>query len=108
MIPAETRQSQIEFETVPELLRNRVADTPHAPAYAVPSDDGGWHELSWAQFDQDVSRLASGLSHRGVEHGHTIGIAARVGLEWELTQMAALTLGAAVVGLDSNDAQDVL
>lgn len=89
--------------TLPALLRTRATQTPDAAAFAVERAPGDWHTVTWQRFFDQVQAVAHRLSHAGVRRGTRLAIIAPVGLEWELVHHAALSAGAAVLGLDAHD-----
>jgi long-chain acyl-CoA synthetase len=95
-------------DTVPELLAARVRDTPDQPAFLTPAAPGAWQPVTWAAFAADVERLARALHGSGVGPGTRVAILARTSVEWERAQMAALRLGAVVIGIDPNYPDDTL
>ncbi|MEV0383877.1 long-chain fatty acid--CoA ligase [Nonomuraea sp. NPDC050643] len=82
------------MSSIPSLLRDRIAETPDAEAYRVPSD-GGWTSLSWQEVGERVRGLALGLSRLGSAPGTRVSILCSTRLEWILTDLAVLATGAA-------------
>ncbi|SDJ74909.1 long-chain acyl-CoA synthetase [Nonomuraea maritima] len=82
------------MSSIPSLLRDRIAATPDAEAYRVPSDDG-WISLSWQEVGSRVRSLALGLSELGSGPGNRVSILCSTRLEWILTDLAVLSTGAA-------------
>ncbi|MBT2232964.1 long-chain fatty acid--CoA ligase [Nonomuraea sp. NEAU-A123] len=82
------------MSSIPALLRDRVAATPDAEAYRVPSGDG-WTSLSWQEVGERVRGLALGLAALGAGPGTRVSILCSTRLEWVLTDLAVLSTGAA-------------
>ncbi|MEV4168198.1 long-chain fatty acid--CoA ligase [Nonomuraea sp. NPDC049709] len=82
------------MSSIPSLLRDRIAATPDAEAYRVPSDDG-WASLSWREVGERVRGLALGLSGLGSGPGTRVSILCSTRLEWILCDLAVLATGAA-------------
>ncbi|SEH00080.1 long-chain acyl-CoA synthetase [Nonomuraea solani] len=82
------------MSSIPSLLRDRIAATPDAEAYRVPSD-GGWTSLTWREVGERVRGLALGLSKLGSGPGTRVSILCSTRLEWILTDLAVLATGAA-------------
>ncbi|NRQ33433.1 long-chain fatty acid--CoA ligase [Nonomuraea sp. NN258] len=82
------------MSSIPALLRDRIAATPDAEAYRVPSDDG-WISLSWREVGERVRRLALGLAGLGAGPGKRVSILCSTRLEWILADLAVLSTGAA-------------
>jgi long-chain acyl-CoA synthetase len=97
----------ISEETVPALLRARAQESPNAVAFAYESD-GGWREIQWHEFLQQVETLASALRSRGLNAGDRVGILAPTSLAWELIHHAVLFAGGMVVGLEPHDTAERL
>ena len=82
------------MSSIPSLLRDRIAATPDAEAYRVPSDDG-WVSLSWREVGDRVRGLALGLAKLGSGPGTRVSILCSTRLEWILCDLAVLATGAA-------------
>ncbi|NUR84810.1 MAG: AMP-binding protein, partial [Nonomuraea sp.] len=82
------------MSSIPSLLRDRVAATPDAEAYRVPSGEE-WVSLSWREVGDRVRGLALGLSGLGAGPGGRVSILCSTRLEWILVDLAVLSTGAA-------------
>ncbi|TYB59459.1 long-chain fatty acid--CoA ligase [Nonomuraea sp. PA05] len=82
------------MSSIPSLLRDRIAATPDAEAYRVPSD-GGWTSLSWREVGERVRGLALALSGLGSGSGTRVSILCSTRLEWIVCDLAVLATGAA-------------
>ncbi|GGS92322.1 AMP-dependent synthetase/ligase [Nonomuraea spiralis] len=82
------------MSSIPSLLRDRIAATPDAEAYRVPSDDT-WVSMSWREVGERVRGLALGLSGLGAGPGRRVSILCSTRLEWILADLAVLSTGAA-------------
>ncbi|WP_188194843.1 AMP-dependent synthetase/ligase [Nonomuraea sp. SYSU D8015] len=82
------------MSSIPALLRDRIAATPDAEAYRVPSD-GGWESISWREVGERVRGLALGMAKLGAGPGKRVSILCSTRLEWILTDLAVLATGAA-------------
>lgn len=80
-----------------DLLVDRVAATPDAPLFALPTADGGWEDVSTAEFHRQVVALAKGLIAAGVKPGDKIGFICRTRYEWTLVDFATWFAGAVLV-----------
>lgn len=94
--------------TLPALLAERVHQTPEATAFRVVSGAHQGPSVTWAEFAVATNAVAHALSRHGLTPGDRIGILAPNCVEWEYVQMGALRLGAVVVGIDPNYADDTL
>jgi long-chain acyl-CoA synthetase len=82
------------MSSIPSLLRDRIAATPDAEAYRVPSDDG-WTSLTWREVGERVRGLALALSGLGSGPGTRVSILCSTRLEWIVCDLAVLATGAA-------------
>ncbi|MGP3960397.1 AMP-dependent synthetase/ligase [Nonomuraea sp. 3N208] len=82
------------MSSIPALLRDRIAATPDAEAYRVPTD-GGWESISWREVGERVRGLALGLAKLGAGPGKRVSILCSTRLDWILTDLAVLATGAA-------------
>jgi long-chain acyl-CoA synthetase len=80
-----------------DLLVDRVAATPDSPLFALPTADGGWEDVSTAEFHRQVVALAKGLIAAGVRPGDKIGFICRTRYEWTLIDFATWFAGAVLV-----------
>jgi long-chain acyl-CoA synthetase len=79
------------------LLEERVAETPNNALFALPTADGGWSDVTAAEFKQQVVALAKGFIAAGVKPGDKIGFMCKVRYEWTLVDFAIAYAGAIVV-----------
>ncbi|WP_327064990.1 non-ribosomal peptide synthetase [Kitasatospora sp. NBC_01302] len=82
--------------TVDQLLRQRAAERPDAPAVSAP----GAASLSYAELDRAADRLAHHLAARGAGPGQLVGVALERGTDLPVALLAVLRTGAAYVPLD--------
>ena len=80
-----------------DLLIDRVAATPDRALFAIPTADGGWSDVTSAEFLRQVIALATGLVAAGVEPGDKIGLMAKTRYEWTLIDFATWFAGAVLV-----------
>lgn len=80
-----------------DLLVDRVAATPDSPLFALPTADGGWEDVSTAEFHRQVVALAKGFIAAGVQPGDKIGFICRTRYEWTLVDFATWFAGAVLV-----------
>ena len=73
---------------VTDLLIDRVKATPDRALFALPTEDGGWRDVSSAEFLRQVTALAKGLVAAGIEPGDKIGLMAKTRYEWTLIDFA--------------------
>jgi len=87
-------------ETLPALLARRATLTPSAKAFYTQATDGTWTATTWSEFAGDVAVLSEAFARHGVARTGRVGILAGTSLGWEAAQMAALSCGATVAGID--------
>lgn len=82
---------------VTDLLVDRVAATPDNVLFALPTADGGWSDVTAAQFLDQVKALAKGFAAAGIKPGDKIGLMAKTSYEWTLIDFAIWFAGAVMV-----------
>ena len=82
---------------ITDLLENRVAESPERVLFALRTADGGWSDLTAAEFRDQVVALAKGFIAAGVEPGDKIGILSQVRYEWTLIDFALAYAGGVLV-----------
>ena len=80
-----------------DLLVDRLAVTPNEPLFALPTAEGGWSDVSTAEFHRQVVALAKGFVAAGIEPGTKIGFMCKTRYEWTLVDFAAWFAGAVLV-----------
>ncbi len=80
-----------------DLLVERVAKTPNDALFALPTADGGWSDVTAAEFHAQVVALAKGFVAGGVEPGDKIAFMAKTSYEWTLVDFALWFAGAVMV-----------
>ncbi len=80
-----------------DLLVDRVRLTPNGALFSLPTSDGGWSDLTAAEFHRQVKALAKGLMAAGVEPGDKIGFMCKTRYEWTLVDFATWFAGAVLV-----------
>jgi long-chain acyl-CoA synthetase len=88
------------LDTVPALLAKRAALTPGKPAHFTQDKSGAWQPTSWSELAAIIGRVAAGLADLGLREGERVAILAGTSQDWEACQIAALQLGATVIGID--------
>ncbi|UYN84371.1 MAG: long-chain fatty acid--CoA ligase [Microcella sp.] len=80
-----------------DLLVERVRLTPHDALFALPTADGGWSDVTAAEFLTQVTALAKGFMAAGVQAGDKIGFMCKTRYEWTLVDFATWFAGAVLV-----------
>jgi long-chain acyl-CoA synthetase len=97
-----------DFATLPELLAQRVRQTPRATAFVARNPAGRWRNTTWRQFHKSVAAQAARLWQAGLRPGDHVAVMLPNSLRWEVAQHAVYRIGGIVVGLDRNDPADRL
>ena len=84
-------------ETIPQNLARTVAE--HADRDALVSVEQG-HRFTYAEFSDEVDRVARGLMAMGVAQGDRVGIWSPNYTEWVLVQYATARIGAVLVTIN--------
>lgn len=80
-----------------DLLVERVRLTPQDALFSLPTADGGWTDVTSAEFLAQVTSLAKGLMAAGVQAGDKIGFMCKTRYEWTLVDFATWFAGAVLV-----------
>src|SRR5882672_2702430 len=86
----------LSFTTLVELYRRAFADLPRPDAFRHRVD-GAWRDVSSAEAQQAIERVAAALATRDVAKGERVAILSENRLEWALADFGILTAGAVVV-----------
>ncbi|MFD8307285.1 AMP-dependent synthetase/ligase [Streptomyces sp. NPDC059690] len=103
-LDGEVRETSVP-PLVPPRTHGSLADLPFDNAEAAPDarvlsrrrDDGGWTDVSAAEFAQQILSLAKGLIQEGLVPGDRIAVMARTIYEWTLLDFAAWAAGLVTV-----------
>lgn len=83
---------------VPELFLERVGETPRAEAFRHRGD-GAWRSLTWAEAEERIRAVASGLRALGLTPEQPCAILASTRLEWILADYGILFAGGATTAI---------
>src|SRR5579871_4106403 len=95
----------IERQTLAELFEAQ-ASRYTARTFLRQKRNGAWQNLSWADVDDAVQRVRTGLGRIGLGRGDRIAILAENSPEWVIVDQAALGLGAIVVPIYTTSGSD--
>jgi long-chain acyl-CoA synthetase len=84
----------VPYRSIPDMLRQRVADSPDRQALGFPTPEEEIAWLTWAEVDQRVTALAAGLVGLGVAPGDRVALLAGTRVEWILADFAIMCAGA--------------
>ncbi|MEU3846970.1 long-chain fatty acid--CoA ligase [Micrococcus terreus] len=82
---------------ITDLVLQAAAVDPHAAAYAVRNGAGGWLDVSYTAFLDQVRAVAKGLIAHGVTPHSRVGIMAPTSYEWAVIDQAIWFAGAVSV-----------
>ncbi len=92
--------------TIPELLLNRLAETPDSTAFSYPVGSG-WKQVSWRQFGDATRQVSMGLRALGLQNEQRVAIFSSTRYEWILADCGILgAAGATTTIYPSNTAED--
>ena len=89
----------VPYRSIPDMLRQRVADSPERPALGFPTPEAEIAWLTWAEVDQRVTALAAGLVELGVAPGDRVAILSSTRVEWILADFAVMCAGAVTTAI---------
>lgn len=88
-------------------LLDSERQAPTQPAIALPAN-GGWKDMTYRQFADDVRAVAKGIAASGVQVGERVGIMSRTRYEWTLVDYALWYAGAVPVPIyETSSAEQV-
>ncbi len=80
--------------SLPQLLMQRVQETPDREAYRYPVGDA-WRSMTWRQAGERVKAIAAGLLALGLHREERVGILSNTRVEWLLCDLGILCAGGA-------------
>lgn len=90
-------------QSIPDMLKSKAETIPDRPAHYTLSPNGTWEETTWKNYVNRVSAISAGLQKAGLKPGTNVGIMVPTSQTWEFVQMAILSSGGVVVGIDPNE-----
>jgi len=88
---------EVTMRTLSSVLRDTTSKFPNRPAILDP----GGRRLTYAELDQEASRLARGLLDLGVDKGDKVGLWMPNNPEWVMAYFAIARVGAVVVPMNT-------
>jgi len=79
-----------------DLIVRNAREEPDTVAFARPSE-GGWHDVTCAEFLAEVTAVARGLVAAGVGAGDRVALMSKTRYEWTLFDFAVWSAGAVTV-----------
>ena len=94
-------------DTLASLAGTNAERFPNRAVYAVRTGNN-WHDVTAAQFNDQVRAAAKGLVSRGVEAGNPVAILSPTRYEWTVLDFAIWSIGAFAVPIyDSSSAEQI-
>ncbi|MGD9731437.1 MAG: long-chain fatty acid--CoA ligase [Desulfamplus sp.] len=87
------------YQSVHHMLSKTVAKYADQMAYRWFDGSGKPDSVTWRQFQEQVKTVSKSLVALGVEKGDKVNIISYTCYKWVLTDMAAMSIGAATVGI---------
>jgi long-chain acyl-CoA synthetase len=75
----------------------RAAERPQAVVIRRPDPEGGWQDVTAAQFSGEVTAVAKGLVAAGIQAGDRVALMSHTRYEWTLIDYAVWVAGAVTV-----------
>ncbi|WP_329454723.1 AMP-dependent synthetase/ligase [Streptomyces sp. NBC_01497] len=92
-----------------DTIFDHARDNPGHIALGRKDDAGTWHDVTSAEFRDEVAAVAKGLLADGVRFGDRVGIMCRTRFEWTIVDFALWTIGAQSVPMyPTSSAEQVL
>ncbi|WP_278256215.1 AMP-binding protein [Nocardioides convexus] len=88
-----------------DVVRN-AAEAPDAVQFSRPDGDGGWSDVTCAEFLGEVSAVAKGLIAAGIAPGDRVALISRTRYEWTLLDYAIWFAGAATVPIYESSSEE--
>ena len=86
------------FDTLPKILKHRAETIPDTVALR-DKDLGIWNEITWKEYNDNVSYLALSLAKRGFKPGDVIGLIGDNKPSWLYFEIAAQAIGGMSLGI---------
>ncbi len=94
-------------DTLASLAGTNAGRFPNRAVYAVRTGNN-WHDVTAAEFNDQVRAAAKGLVSRGVEAGNPVAILSPTRYEWTVLDFAIWSIGAFAVPIyDSSSAEQI-
>jgi long-chain acyl-CoA synthetase len=87
-----------EVKTLPQSLKAITVKQPERIAMRM-KDYGIWHDITWAEYYENVKKVAMGLHALDVRRGDHVAIVGENKPEWLFSAMGVMSLGGIFVGV---------
>jgi long-chain acyl-CoA synthetase len=95
-----------DTESLVDAVYDNAARYPDAVVYQRRGADGGWSDVTSAQFAAEVTAVGRGLVAAGVARGDRVGVLGRTCYEWTLLDYAILAVGGVTVPIYETSSAD--
>jgi long-chain acyl-CoA synthetase len=83
----------VVYNNLVEMVKRSVDHFPEKAAY-LWKKDGVYHYLTYADFWEDIKRVAAGLAHLGIGRNDKVAIISNNNINWPITDLALCSIGA--------------
>jgi long-chain acyl-CoA synthetase len=104
---AQTHRLGVDGKTIGEMLANRAAATPNAPAF-LSKRAGAWQTSTWQQVYEKASDIAHGLLALGMKPGDKVAIIGSTREEWSLSDFGLLLAAGVTVPIYPSSLKDTV
>lgn len=87
----------MSVQTIPQLFYESVTRRPRPDMFSAKDESGTYRDISSEEMQRRVRAVRLGLGALGVKRGDRVAILSENRVEWAVTDLAALSLGAADV-----------
>ena len=87
------------MDTLPKLMRDKALRWGASKVAIREKDYGLWHDVTWADFYDQVKAFALGLKALGFNRGDHVSVIGNNEPEWVYAELAVQALGGVVIGI---------
>src|SRR5215813_4076837 len=86
---------EIPYRSIPDMLAQRVAATPHGRAFGFPTADDGIGWMTWGEVGARAANIGAGLLDLGIRPEDRVAILSNTRVEWLLADFGIMNAGGA-------------
>lgn len=90
-------EALLEIKPAPATLLDRAASRGAQPRYMLPTDEGGWKPVTWAEHAEAVREVAAALIERGLSSTQRVAVFSGNSPEWIEAALGSQAAGLVVV-----------
>ena len=83
------------YQSVADVFRDRVKQTPNSEAFSYRDASGSWVKINWQQTSERVMRIAAGLRAIGLQDEERVGILSNTRIDWVVADLGVMCAGGA-------------